>query len=105
MKFDRSLAERLFVDPHRSFGCRLQQTGDGRIVDPARVAAGELVNLIFHYVVKDLWITAVMSDLIIDVAARLLLGQRSELIANADPIDDVRILGSLQGLANVLLAN
>ena len=46
-----------------------------------------------------------MSDLIIDVAARLLLGQRSELIANADPIDDVRILGSLQGLANVLLAN
>jgi len=41
--------------------------------DAARISAGELMNLIFDDFVKDLGITAMMANLVVDVGSCLLL--------------------------------
>ena len=92
MKFDRSLTECLFVDAHDPLGHRVQQAGDGGVVDAAGIAAGKLVNQILDALVEDLDVAAVLVDLVVDVASRLILREWPKLISNTDPIDDIGVL-------------
>ena len=92
MKFGGCLAECGFVNTQGMLRGGVQQAGDGCVVDAAWIAASKLVDVILDCFVKDFGIAAMMTDLVVDVLARLLLGKWPELVADTNAIDDIRVL-------------
>lgn len=79
MQFSSGLLEDHLVDARRALSAGCEQAGDGKIVDPAGNATGLVVDHVLDEVIEDLGIAAMLCDLMVDVATRLLFGQRGML--------------------------
>lgn len=92
MEFLCCLTKDLFVNPRHTPRHRAQQASRCRIVDAAWIATGKLMNQILHSFIEDLHVTAATPNRVVDVPACLIFRKGLQLISNAHPIDDIRVL-------------
>ena len=62
------------------------------IIAPSWIAAGKLMNQIFHPFVEDLYVTATTPNQIVDVLVGLIFRKRLQLIANTYTIGHARLV-------------
>jgi hypothetical protein len=83
----------------------LQQASGGEIVDLSRHATGEVVDGPLDRIVEQLGVASGLAELEVDVATGLFAGQRPELVADRDAIQEVGMLRSAQDRAQWVLAD
>ena len=99
------MLKQVVVNPPDLAGGGLKQAGRGQVVDLAGHAVGEVVDGRLHRVVEQFRVAAGLGELEVDVPAGLLAGQRPQLVADRDAIDQVGVLRPPQDRPERFLAD